>query len=952
VGRFYYVFLVYSQLLTKTMATLKKLALIFLLFSTIQVLCQELPPIVKYSSGAYKAGNQNWMMSQDGNRYMYFANNEGLLEYNGATWTLYPTPNETIMRSVKVIGDKIYTGFYMDFGYWKRQSNGVLRYHSLTKKIKDKIIDDEQFWNIAQYDHWVLFQSLSQIFIYDCDTDSFNIIGSNAGINKVFTIDNTILYQTLTSGLYEIENGKSKLISDAPLFKNNKIINIYGHDAGMIVQTQYNGFYELKKGVITKWITEADIVLQSSSTYSSQMLSDGSIAAGTVSNGVFIISPDRKLNYHITQSKGLSNNTALSLFEDRDRNLWVGLDNGINCINLQSAVHNFVDDSGLLGTVYTSTLFKGSLYIGTNQGLFYKPYPSEAEFKFIPGTKGQVWSLYQYEGTLFCGHDYGTYIINAGTATQIFSGIGTWKFEQHPFNKNLLLQGNYMGLSVLEKTASGWKFRNRISGFDNSARYFAITGNSIYVSHEYKGIYRIAIDENYTKAVKVNKYNHPGKGRNASLTKFGNDIYYAYKDGIFKLNRETKQFKKNQSLSQIFLKDDYTSGKLIADSSNKLWFFSKNYINYYSLGKLNANLKHNVIPIPSSLTNSMPGFENISQFSPNTYLIGTTDGYYTINLQDIHAKAYKIYINDIVATKMNGQGTKCALIEKGNLNDDMNNVTFSFAVPEYSKYINTEYQFILEGMQENWSNWNERSTANFKNLSPGEYIFKVKARTGHTASLNIASYKFEILKPWYSTTTALIVYIFLGLISALLINRTYRNYYQRQKEKLIAENNQLLEIKELETEQELMKFKNSQLQLEFENKNKELAASTMNLIKKNELLSNIKDDLKKSSEGDKNFKSVISIINKNINEDDTWDMFKEAFNNADKDFLKKVKKTHPLLTPNDLRLCAYLRLNLSSKEIAPLLNISVRSVEIKRYRLRKKMDLKHELSLVEYILSI
>ena len=86
--------------------------------------------------------------------------------------------------------------------------------------------------------------------------------------------------------------------------------------------------------------------------------------------------------------------------------------------------------------------------------------------------------------------------------------------------------------------------------------------------------------------------------------------------------------------------------------------------------------------------------------------------------------------------------------------------------------------------------------------------------------------------------------------------------------------------------------------------------------------------------------------------EDTWTVFKEAFDNADNDFLKKVKQAHPSLTPNDLRLCAYLRLNLSSKEIAPLLNISVRSVEIKRYRLRKKMDLPHEQGLVEYILYI
>ena len=165
----------------------------------------------------------------------------------------------------------------------------------------------------------------------------------------------------------------------------------------------------------------------------------------------------------------------------------------------------------------------------------------------------------------------------------------------------------------------------------------------------------------------------------------------------------------------------------------------------------------------------------------------------------------------------------------------------------------------------------------------------------------------------------------------------------------------LLEIKELENEQQLMKLQNDQLSLDVDAKNKELAFSTMSLIKKDELLTLIKDDLKKTTdEGNKSMsiKSVISTITKNINHEDSWNIFKDAFDTVDKDFLKKLKNLHPLLTPNDLRLCAYLRLNLSSKEIAPLLNISVRSVEIKRYRLRKKMNLNHENGLAEYILSV
>ena len=135
--------------------------------------------------------------------------------------------------------------------------------------------------------------------------------------------------------------------------------------------------------------------------------------------------------------------------------------------------------------------------------------------------------------------------------------------------------------------------------------------------------------------------------------------------------------------------------------------------------------------------------------------------------------------------------------------------------------------------------------------------------------------------------------------------------------------------------------------------NKELAKSNLNLVKKTELLNIIKEDLKNSTDtsSSRSIKNIISTINKNVKDEESWNIFIEAFDNADNNFLKKVKEKHPSLTPNDLRLCAYLRLNLSSKEIAPLLKISVRSIEIKRYRLRKKMNLTHEEDLVEYLLS-
>lgn len=393
---------------------------------------------------------------------------------------------------------------------------------------------------------------------------------------------------------------------------------------------------------------------------------------------------------------------------------------------------------------------------------------------------------------------------------------------------------------------------------------------------------------------------------------------------------------------------------MIVDASNNLWFFTKNYIHYYSKGKLSTDLKRNSLPIPASLTNSMPGYENISQINSNTYLIGTTDGYYILKNSFIKQNKYNVSITGVSSNILNKKLINSSITQEGDFQHDDNNITFSFTIPDYDIYLNSEYQYKLEGLHDDWKEWTSIPSVKFENLPSGDYVFKVRAKVANSITENIASYSFEIKKPWYANNFALLVYILFFGIIAYYINKLYTQYHDKRHQKIIAENNLLLELKELEIQKEIMNIKNEQLSIDVDKKNKELAASTINLIEKTELLNIIKEDLKNSDDSNSNrsIKSIISTINKSVKEEDTWNKFKDAFDSADKDFLKKIKLQHPSLTPNDLRICAYLRLNLSSKEIAPLLNISVRSVEIKRYRLRKKMDLQHEQGLVEYILNI
>lgn len=909
---------------------------------------QELPPIITYETDLYKAGNQNWMVSQDNSEFIYVANHSGLLEFNGSEWTLYDSPNETIMRSVNVVGNRVYTGCYMEFGFWERQENGKLVYTSLSDAIKDKIFDDEQFWNIINYDNWVIFQSLNQLFVYDTKQNTFKVITPEGGVIKVYNIGASVYYQTMTKGFYEIIGGEPKIIIDENVIKETKIINVFKtRDNDLVLHTQLQGMFLWQNHKLTQIPT----AVASKNIYNSIRLTNGDYALGTVSDGVYIVSPQGTVLLHINQANGLSNNTVLSLFEDAKHNLWIGLDNGINCINLTSKVESYVDDSGKLGTIYASVLYEGNLYLGTNQGLFYKPYHEKVPFTLISNTKGQVWNLMEYEGTLFCGHDTGTFIIKGATAERLFSESGTWTFskvEEHP---DWLLQGNYYGITVLVKEQGKWRFRNRIDGFNYSSRYLEMLHNKLYVSHEYKGIFEVDVNEGLTATNDFRLMQSPEKGKNASIASYQGAIWYASKEGVFKLTNAAKGFVKDTMLTNVIANDGYTSGKLITDSTGKLWLYTKNHVNYFTHSNFNNKLLHQAVPIPYNLANSMSGYENISFIANNKYLIGTVNGYYLFDPEEKPANDYSMYLAKVENYRLNDTIKYLGLTNGGELKYTSNNFIFSFTIPQYSKYANAEYQYILEGFNDTWSNYTLTSTATFKNLPPGAYTFKVRGKVGDNLTGNTETFHFSIKKPWFATNLAIIIYMVLFVILAFVVNTLYKNYYTRQREKLIEDNQRKMEIHQLESEQQLIKTRNELLEKDIESKNRELAASTLNLIKKNEVLAGIKADLKKL-DATQNLKSVINTINTNINEEDTWNLFSEAFNNADKDFLKKVKESHPSLTPNDLRLCAYLRLNLSSKEIAPLLNISVRSVEIKRYRLRKKMDLEHEQGLVEYILSI
>ena len=915
-------------------------------------IAQELPPITNYASEEYKGGNQNWAITQSDNNYLYVANSEGLLEYNGEDWNNYASPNGTILRCVLANKGKIYTGSYMDFGYWQSDITGTLEYFSLGKSVYNEMIEDEHFWGIEAVGDWVLFQSLNRIYIYNIEKKTIFHINTS-GIVKMFKIDDSIYFQDVKEGVFKITNGISERFEALDQLKNNRIINIFGDDDELLILTETNGFFKLNNDEITKWIIPADKELEEESVYSGIKLRDGSYAIGTISKGLLLIDPLGGLSYSLNQTNGLNNNTVLSLYEDVAQNIWVGLDNGIDLINLKSPVRIFNDEKGKIGAVYASKEYNGKLYVGTNQGLFYKDNTTDIDFKFVAKTNGQVWDLFLHDNTLFCAHNLGTFAIKNGKAKLISSIPGTWNIHAIP-NSSDLLQGNYAGLSVLEKKEGQWQLKNRIEGFDYSGKFLEVDNeNTLWINHEYKGVFKLKVDEEYRNITNVAIDSTAKQGKSSGVIKFDGKLLYASENGVFTYDREKKMFIKDSLLSSIFsLENKYTSGKMVVDDDDNLWLFTENTLSYIGRGQFSKELIVNTLAIPRALRNSIIGYENISILNNGRYLLGTASGYLLMDKTITNQHDNTIYLNSIKVRGDNDDDVAFPIYDDlTSLKADENSISFHYSVPDFSQFLTTEYQHVLVGYNSDWSNWAIGNTVTFENLPPGDYTFKARSRTGNVLSSNEINTKFEIPRPWYLTNTAIAVYILIALIFFTGINSAYTGYYRRQRKVLLEKTSRDIELKELEAQKEIIQLRNNHLSLDIDARNRELAISTMNMIKKNETLNAIKDELSHLKD-ESGIRSVMKVIDKNLNNKEDWKFFEEAFNHADKDFFKKVKEIHPELTSNDLRLCVYLRMNLSSKEIAPLLNISHRSVEIKRYRLRKKIGLSREVNLNDYFIGL
>lgn len=291
-----------------------------------------------------------------------------------------------------------------------------------------------------------------------------------------------------------------------------------------------------------------------------------------------------------------------------------------------------------------------------------------------------------------------------------------------------------------------------------------------------------------------------------------------------------------------------------------------------------------------------------------------------------------------------------------------NAVRFEYGTVSYTNGEEVSYQYRLDNGD--WSDYTKTTVKEYSNLLEGSHTFEVRAVFPDAHSVT-DSFTFNVLPPWHRTNMAYVCYLLIFVALMWFVYQWDNLRMKRKKQQVVIEKDKELFRKEREFEEENARKERQIIQLEKERlehdlhyKSQEMANLMINFVRKNEILTEIKSDLYKvvaatNVSSGKEIKQQLLIvgnkIDSNIKSDDMLKRIEEQFDLIHSSFMKRLQEKHPALSQNERILCAYIKMDLSSKEIAPLLNISTRGVETLRYRIRKKLQLGREENLTDYL---
>lgn len=962
----------------------KLLLLLVIAFACLKAWSQNtigIPDITNYLKSEYNGGTQNRRIVQDKNGIMYFANYEGLLTFDGTFWKTYHLPARTVIRSLALGADhKIYVGGQAELGYFAPSANGKLVYSSLIPLLSEKDQTFTDFWETVSYGNAIFFRSSEKILQYSNNT--LKVYPAASQWEFIGKSRDRLIAQDLKNGLFEYKSGLWKPLIKKDILVDGLIVSSmfpFGRDSSFIT-TINSGFFILSGDILTPFNFKNINPFLNQRILTATAISEDWIAVGTNLKGCYIINKKGEIIQNLSRKEGLQLNNILHLFVDQHQNLWLGLDNGIDFIAISNEIKHIYPENLNEGEGYTSIIFDDMLYVGTSNGLYKVKLTKEKDLSFVngsfevlPNTIGSAWVLSEVNGSLLLGHHDGAFEISNGKAMSLNNKSTYWNFL--PFYNilpsALIIAGTSTGLDFMTFENNHFTSKGRIPGFNEFSQFVAVDNDQvIWVSHPYRGVFKVNLSDSSKPDIKLyTQKNGLPSSFNNHLFKIKDRIVVATEKGIYEYHAANNTFELSVVFKATFGQKNIRHLK--EDASGNIWFIENK-----NLGVVDySGTRPSVIYFPELDGKMVAGFEHIYPYDKFNVFIGAEKGFYHINYD-----YYKHKNNDNIKVKITtvkAFGKSDSLLFGGYfgqvdetltqsktatpvIKSDWNSLHFEFSSPNFEHHNSIVYSYLLKGYDKKWSAWTNRTEKDYTNLAAGSYTFQVKAKNNLGRESEITRYTVNVSPPWYKTWYAYAIYFLLFVAFNYVFFKEIKKMFVKQRQKHQEEQKRLLYLHQLElekSEKEIVALRNEKLQAELQVKNTELASVAMHLVQKGDLLSKVKDELNRikkqpvKEHAPEDLKKLIRALKEEDNLDEEWKQFATHFDNVHLDFLRSLKRRFPNLTPSELKLCAYLHMNLGSKEIAQHLKISVRGVEISRYRLRKKLQIPTEINLFDFLLE-
>ena len=897
---------------------IKKITFIILyfLFCSIHNYCQEILPFVEnFTNSDYKGENQVWSIAKSNDNSFYFANNHFLLKYNGVKWENYSLPKKTIIRSVFVLKDKIFVGSYKEFGYWKKENNSI-KYYSLSSG-KNLFIGNSingEIWKIFTFKNKMYFQTFNSLFIYD--GRKIETINLPFQISYCYPQKNNLYIASINNGIYELDS-KNKIIEVQKWnsLKNTIIYGIEEYQNKKFIFTKKSGIFVDVNNKLSEWDIPVLNSILKKELISCATFSKNKLIVGTVFNGVYIYDFDKNTYINICKKNSLKNNTVLSLFVDNENDIWLGLDNGISRIEINSPYTIFSDNSGVLGSIYSILPQNKNILLGSNHGVFNIENTS---LQFIKGSEGQVWSITQVENKIIIGHNDGTFEYNNGNFIKLNEENGGFKLLKSNYS-NRYFQANYSGLVIYNDATLNKYFK--IEALKRPIKdIIEVSENELWATDKYKGFYKIGIENDKVKVENFIDLYDIKNDYDVKILQFKNENLFYANNKWYKLDK----IKGAIAPYDVFNKLVKNLTNVVTLDNNRLLVLKNGLL--YIIKVKNGEFIWQLIPKKYYYGKVLSGDISISKLDNKT-LINLDDGFLVYDETKENIKKTEIKIEGVTSYKTikYNQSLELYIVDKyygfnkANLFYDLNNSGKKLAVTDGKITLN--------------------------DLSSGKKTITIYNYDGFNFK-KVKQQIFTVNRPWYFSNLLLGIYL---LIMGLLIYAYHQKNKIKYQDKLklkqseFEQQNKILQI-ELEAEKKIKseQYEKSIIENKFHKKESEVAGKSFSIAKQTEIIEKIKNILD-TDENITTLKSKIyRLIKNNLTNKNEWKEFEINLSNSNEFFIKSLHQKFSNLTPKDIKLCIYLKMNLSTKEIAQLMNISQRGVEIHRYRIRKKLNLNKE----------